>query len=84
MIRFFLGTVAVIAFAATANAQQTGTTPTTEVPPEGAAPATTDGALLGGTLTPEVGAIALAVGVGIAIIASDGSNGTTTTTGTGP
>ena len=68
-----------IGFAAAANAQETSTTPTTEVPP-----ATTDGALLGGTLTPEVGAIALAVGVGIAIIASDGSNGTTTTTGTGP
>ena len=75
MIRILFGTIAVIGFAAAANAQETGTS---EVPPA------TDGALLGGTLTPEVVGVALAVGVGIAIIASDGSNGTTTTTTTTP
>ncbi|MEL6451552.1 MAG: hypothetical protein AAFQ19_09840 [Pseudomonadota bacterium] len=68
MIRYIAPALTTLALAASAQAQDTNT----------------DGALLGGSLTEQVAAIAAGTAIVLIVLSGDGSDGTTTTTTTSP
>ncbi len=81
MIRFLIGAGTALALATAVSAQDTNTQPADGTTPP---PPANEGALLGGGLTPELGALAAATGIALIVLGSDGSDGTTTTTTTSP